>query len=373
MNETTVLHGGAIAKHVKHARPHAVAVAYLGRDWRTYIDDTDSLEAVIVAPVPGTNPWAVQELVKALSRNGADGWERVYFLDNLHAKLYLGKKAAVWGSANLSRNGLGAEGLVELCVESRDPSQLQELRQFFDAILARANKAYPTVAAKKKAIAALEAQVLRTPLLWKEAGPEGVADLRNFDPETCAPFHVWWHQRDGEGGDETDEKVVLGDYRERFNDYVRFGPGAQVRVGQWILLWCWDPKKLSQDETVEPRWVFVDEVIRNASSASDPYKDAVFQRTEPCGEGLDRMQPFQLTGEVVDALYAALGHDDMRKAFIQPDVSGSPATAFDYVRAQEAVVALVKRMQAALPSRGRTVSDGQRGRLSGSRRSPASS
>ena len=106
---------------VVRCKPSKIAVAYISADWKMFIDDVPYLEAIIVSPTFGSNPWAISDLVKHI------GWEKIFFLDELHAKTYVGGKSAVSGSANLTRNGLGADGLVELCVEVNGNRSLSKL------------------------------------------------------------------------------------------------------------------------------------------------------------------------------------------------------------------------------------------------------
>lgn len=80
-----------IRRTVIDCKPLRIAVAYIGVDWKTFIPDTSCLESIIVSPTIGSNPSAIADLVKQI------GWEKVVFLDELHAKTYIGKNSAVIG------------------------------------------------------------------------------------------------------------------------------------------------------------------------------------------------------------------------------------------------------------------------------------
>ena len=92
-----ILSGGDIAKEVKSINPQYIAVGYIGKDWHRYID-IEFVKEIIVSPTIGSNPFAIESIVKEI------GFENVYFLDELHAKLYIGSDRYAFGSFNLSAN-----------------------------------------------------------------------------------------------------------------------------------------------------------------------------------------------------------------------------------------------------------------------------
>ncbi len=79
-----------IQEAVSGCKPSKIAVAYIGADWQTFIPDPSRLESIIVSPTIGSNPWAIADLVKQI------GWEKVAFLDELHAKTYIKKRGHVY-------------------------------------------------------------------------------------------------------------------------------------------------------------------------------------------------------------------------------------------------------------------------------------
>jgi hypothetical protein len=96
-----------VRKQLKALKPSRIAVAYIGKDWQEYICPQD-IDSIIVSPTIGSNPDAIVQLAEIVS------YDRVFLLDRLHAKIYLGEDCALIGSFNLSRNGLGEGGLLEL-------------------------------------------------------------------------------------------------------------------------------------------------------------------------------------------------------------------------------------------------------------------
>jgi len=124
-----------IRAELKRLAAGRLAVAYIGADWREYVD-ARSLKNVIVSPTLGSNPHAIADLVREI------GWDNVHFLDNLHAKIYLGQGAALLGSANLSQNAFGDGNLFEAMVLVRGESATAKLDRtvnayFYEAKLSR--------------------------------------------------------------------------------------------------------------------------------------------------------------------------------------------------------------------------------------------
>ncbi|WGS51118.1 phospholipase D family protein [Paraburkholderia sp. D15] len=100
------VHGNDIQRGLRKISPSQIAVAYVGIDWKAYILP-EKLQDIVLSPTIGTNPVAIVEIAEAI------GWEHVHFLDNLHAKIYLGEHGAAVGSFNLTANGLSAACLQE--------------------------------------------------------------------------------------------------------------------------------------------------------------------------------------------------------------------------------------------------------------------
>ena len=59
-----ILSGKEIQKAVHSCKPSRVAVAFIGRDWNTFIPDVQNLQAVIVSPTLGSNPDAITDIAK---------------------------------------------------------------------------------------------------------------------------------------------------------------------------------------------------------------------------------------------------------------------------------------------------------------------
>lgn len=84
----------------------------------------------------GTNPLVIREIIEISIKNSG---VKIMNLDNLHAKVIIGGKSAIVGSANLSINGLGLETSEcatwhEAGMLVHEKSQLKQIREWFDCL-----------------------------------------------------------------------------------------------------------------------------------------------------------------------------------------------------------------------------------------------
>ncbi|UTV54776.1 phospholipase D family protein [Burkholderia arboris] len=284
------VHGSDIQRGLREIAPSRIAVAYVGIDWKTYIA-SENLEDIVLSPTVGTNPVAIVEIAAAI------GWENVHFLDNLHAKIYLGKRGAAVGSFNLTANGLSAEGLQEAGFLVDDALALAELRARLDDYRQQAATAYPTTAAKLSRVAELRAQ-------WDRAIKQGV--IRNdarptaldaYRPVSADEIYVCWVF--GEIV-YTDQIVSHG----TVNNTLSFLESDTVLPDRWIL--CWTPRNDGHpDERYRPYWLHIDEVVERGAQEA-PYTKVAVERTGRA----ELPPPFELTDAAVHALYAVLNSGD---------------------------------------------------------------
>ena len=184
-----ILTNAKIQQAIVRCKPHHIAVAYIGINWSDFIADTNNLETVIISPTLGTNPKAISVLIKAI------GWDKVLFLNELHAKIYLGQESAIVGSANLTQNGLSGQSLIELSVEINSEKGLRKIGNIVDDLKKRAQDQYPTTEAKKVQIKELErtwnAAIANRILPKKPVDQNCFAD---FEFLTKDHFYVVWYQ-----------------------------------------------------------------------------------------------------------------------------------------------------------------------------------
>lgn len=280
------VHGSDIQRGLREISPSQIAVAYVGIDWKTYIVP-EKLQDIVLSPSVGTNPAAIVEIAEAI------GWEHVHFLDNLHAKIYLGERSAAVGSFNLTANGLSAEGLQEAGFLVEDARVLVELRARLDDYRRQAVIAYPTTSAKLARLAELRS-------LWDRAIKQGVirndaraTALDTYQPVSADEIYVCWALGDIT---YTDQIVSPG----TVNNSLSFLESDMVRPDRWIL--CWKPRGDGHpDERYRPYWLHIDEVVEGGAQET-PYTKVAVERTGR----VELPPPFEITDAAVHALYAAL-------------------------------------------------------------------
>ena len=278
-----------IRNAISDAEPHTVAVAYVGAHWRQYVSNVGRLAQVIVSPTGGTNPRAIEQL--ALEMPG--GWESVLFLNKLHAKIYLGAKSAVVGSANWSMNGLGTDdplaGLREACVVVSDPNDLTSIRQYVEHLACEARKQYPTTEKKKKRLdALLQEQKLRSIAILK-AGK----DFLEFDWSADEPTYVEWLFP---GPERLDAAVVQSEFGDWIEDdeganWMGLHPEDSLTLPCWVLCWYANRSKMCGDRS-RLEWIRLDEKLPKAVLDS-PYSTAGLALE------LDRVPPFTINDRVL--------------------------------------------------------------------------
>ncbi|MBD9402745.1 phospholipase D family protein [Comamonas sp. CMM02] len=280
------IHGSDIQCGLREISPIQIAVAYVGIDWKAYIVP-EKLQDIVVSPTVGTNPAAIVEIAEAI------GWEHVHFLDNLHAKIYLGEHSAAVGSFNLTANGLSAEGLQEAGFLVEDARTLLELRARVDDYRQQAAMAYPTTSAKLARLAELRA-------LWDRAIKQGV--IRNdarataldaYRPVSGDEIYVCW----GLGNIAyTDQIVSPGTVKNSMS----FLESDMVRSDRWIL--CWTSTSSGHpDKRYHPYWLHIDEVVEGGAQEV-PYTKVAVERTGRA----ELSPPFEITDAARNALYAVL-------------------------------------------------------------------
>lgn len=283
--------------------PTKIAVAYIGANWRDFLVSPERIEAVIVSPTLGTNPHAVSEMARFI------GWEKIHFLDELHAKLYIGDNAALTGSSNLTSNGLSGSSLLELCVEINSDRGILKLNDFFDNLLQRAQAQYPS--RKEK-----EARLEKLEMLWNKAVSNTVIlppksstpSFRDFNLLADDHFYVLYEEYDDPPELSEDAKKIEPMIAEW--SFVRGADHAKSH--KWILIWRL--KDNVPDVDVKIRWMYIHDIIEKAVVENAyPYQKLLFQRVDKPKP----QPPFKITRDVDRAFRKALESEDLRKFFIQ--------------------------------------------------------
>jgi len=194
----------------------------------------------------------------------------VHFLDELHAKLYLGKGAAMFGSANLSNNALGHSRteLYELVTHTTDPTLVSAAEREFATYVSIAQDSYRSEADKKARIRDLKQGQPAIEAARVKLSRPLAPSLDAFDIGSRRILLEWYEHDDA--GVEDDSQA--GD-REYMN--LLLATPGQARVGDWLLEWT------CHDNGHAPRhvglgWMRIDAVRPCVLRAA--YPDQVAQR-----------------------------------------------------------------------------------------------
>ena len=224
-----------IRAELKKLAASRLAVAYIGADWRDYVD-ARSLESVILSPTLGSNPHAIADLVREI------GWNKVHFLDNLHAKIYLGQGAALLGSANLSQNALGDGNLFEAMVLVRGESALVKLDETFDAYLEKAKECYQQESKKQQRLNDLRDSWNRGVWAGVFKPAKAHTKISELSDDELRRIHVvWWFPGDMEYQvDNVAAETGCSDPEaidRYFSDRFSFSEQDEMGEGDWLLCW----------------------------------------------------------------------------------------------------------------------------------------
>lgn len=321
-----ILEDTEIQKAINNCNPSKIAVAYIGADWKDFITGADLLDAVIVSPTFGSNPWAITDLIKHI------GWERTYFLDELHAKAYIGNKAAVIGSANLTRNGLSGEGLVELCVLVDEVNTIDKIHKTFADLKDLARSQYPTKKSKQLRLKELEriwGAAVAHRILQREN--RNISSLSEFEPLGEDHFYVLWYQPiKCEYSDDIKaiQSLVI--------DEIHFASGDEVKRNKWALVWR-ITNSYAPHKSATPYWLYIHEVFENGViNEGYEYPQCAVQRRD--------MEvpypPFEITPDVAAAFKKAINDKDIAEYLIQNDKD-----IFSLTQSFKGMPLLIERMQ----------------------------
>jgi hypothetical protein len=241
-----ILSSKKIRENIERVQPSKIAVAYVGIGWDRYISIT-AIREIVVSPTLGTNPKAIEAIVDLL------GFDKVHFLDKMHAKIYIGANSAVLGSCNLSDNGFSDAGLIEAAVFLSAMDSVKKLELQFDQYRSLAIQQYPTKIDKIKRLKWLLEQQNKAVFRGDFIESPEAAPLSEYSSKLDR-IHVVWYS----GGDyKYNEAACVAHNPELFvdnasiHDYfgaeLQFLESDDIRVGDWLLTWrandCGSPRK----------------------------------------------------------------------------------------------------------------------------------
>ncbi len=284
-------------------KPVSVAVAYIGDKGLTYLPKPP--KTLIVSPTLGSNP---SEIAKAMNDVGVD---QVYFLDELHAKIYLGKTRALVGSCNLSHGGFRDK--EETAVLITDPAQIRSLRAIMAHYIALALRQYPTADSKRARLKTLREEHKRAP---KTGGPKRrptiIPHIADYDVRNILKgrdrIHVAWGQPDELTYNkkkiyESEPKARGQNPDDYFGPSLTFHEDDDIRPGDWILYWsCRDNGRPRANGKIS--WIFVHSVVPRGIR-DDQYTTLAGQ----INDQEPSLEPFKLDNLTKETIRSCLASD----------------------------------------------------------------
>lgn len=302
-----IIKNSDIQEAIKLLKPNKIAVAYIGKDWKEYIDESTLNELeIILSPTFGSNPEAIRSLVSKMG-----GWENIHFLKNLHAKFYMGKDAAIIGSFNLSKNGFEVDGLEEIGVKIKDEMQRKTLDAEFERLKRNAQEEYKTQDNKIDRLNKLQED-------WgKVSQLEFITDRETqiLDVSNFININIVWYDPKGTLIEE-DIKQSGQEYFsiEKYVNYLNFveRDGNVLDKCPWVLCWPRSNNKmcLKNDKIY---WLYISETRKNQLN-SEPYTLLGVQF-----EAEVKNEPFKLTKKVLINIREILNTDEYKDLRTQND------------------------------------------------------
>lgn len=272
------------------SRRRVIIVGFVGIDAPSLLPDVKDVELYCWPQAGSTNPYAINNLLKL----GA----RVFFVDNLHTKLYwVEGKGAVVTSANLSKNAMGVGGLHEFGVYLQNPSgiNINQIIQSLDCRLAR--KAEIQELHRQHDLNLRKNRAARQPSKANIRAP-GFVDWYQDRPKNWKLG--WWEEE----VKWITAEPILSRAKKEFDLEKDVKDGLycrkdQYREGDWLLFFRLPPNN------EKPKWMFVDIVGRI------PQNDPAYDESYPYQAVQVRKKsrtaaPFSIDREFTEAFGMAL-------------------------------------------------------------------
>lgn len=235
--------------------PKKIAVAFLGTDYKDFVE-TCNIESIIISPTEGSNPYAIQALAKEI------GWEKIFFLNKLHAKMYIGKKGTLIGSANLSYNGLSdnSNALQEICVKV---PTTDEINNIYEKILTAAKEEFQDKVQKKKALDKLEKiWRIRVAARLEKTKKHRAPDFENFELLANNQFYLDWYYGTTNNPNLKDKKKYNP---QKFSDWMYLSLKEKIKANDWILCWEMNKRTGKMQDKRKLSWVYAHEILKGES------------------------------------------------------------------------------------------------------------
>ncbi len=255
-----------LAQELRRVNPSKIAVAYIGRNWQSYVN-TEVLEQVVVSPTLGSNPRAIAELGKKI------GWDNLYFLDNIHSKLYIGASSVMIGSANLSDNGFANNSREEACVVLDKKDDISRANKLFERYREAAKRQYENYEQKQTKLDFLREK-------WNKAYAQGLLNddmeykIRTFDQysaEIDGMVYVSYCINEDSQYKDLDNMIINDIYAE-----VHLSPNDINPINQWVLLWVVTQRN-TVNRRINPWLTYIHEMYENGCN-DEGYENLFIQR-----------------------------------------------------------------------------------------------
>lgn len=305
-----IVKNSKIQEIIKCVAPKKIAVAYVGSDWNYFIN-CEILEEIILSPTIGSNPHAINQISHKI------GWENVYFLDNLHAKIYIGKNKTIIGSFNLSRNGMLESGLEEIGITIDNPDLIREVNSEFNRLKKKASAAYPSQATKECRLNQLykdfNSAVSNKFIKGNMHSPEFSKEMANLDISIIG-YQNTLYENNYNKISEVDDALSSDDGFDNFvRNNINIIEEDNIEEHTWILMWEARkdglPKKYAK-QIINMKWMYVHQVVSNGAKIQD---HADYKYTKLLIERNDRLipkPPFNIKSETFRAAFNKLVSTD---------------------------------------------------------------
>lgn len=286
--------------------PKKIAVAFLGQGYKKFVTPKE-LESIIISPTEGSNPYAIQQLAKDI------GWEKIFFLSKLHAKIYIGEKETLIGSANLSHNGLSDNkgSLQEACVKM---PTAKDVLSTYKRLLSKATKEFKNESAKKKALAKLFKVWGKRIDAGLERTKKIITNFKDFKPLANNQFYMGWYEGNENKPNLKNDNSLQSD---SLSDWMYLASNESIEEGDWLL--CYEVKKNHGSYKYKGGdiyWQYVHHIVKDVTLQAG-YPDLAIELKK-----ILPPEPFKISKSFKKAFATIINREEY-KAFRQDDKDGT--------------------------------------------------
>lgn len=292
-----------IAKVLDTSSRKVAVVAFVGLDAETYLGKDLRRTAIYCWPkAGGTNPYAIQDLLNKYEC-------KVYFVDKLHMKIFWSQdRGCVIGSANLTNNALGQDGLKEAGVYFPNSSSVD-----IDKIIGAINARPATAAEIARLISAHKKYYSKNMIVTGHAAKKRTF----FDWCASRPRETWklgWYQ------DEIEFSKIANEIaRKEYSlsepyEFMR-GKKGNFEQDDWILMY-----KVTKKGKILPGsigWLYAERMINTKEDKVWPYEVIQFRPTKNYST-----PPFSIDAKFRKAFKSA--GESIGVEYMKPDASCVP-------------------------------------------------